>query len=90
MRMPHIESNTPQDLFDSPVKDEFLRIARSTLYLRDFLPKGKSSLERLKQQGLKYNAKRNSLQKIVLTRPESFQHFSMSFQDLLNIFLEDN
>ena len=31
----------------------------------------------------------NSLRKIILAHPESFQHFSISCQELLNTFSED-
>ena len=40
-RMPHIESNNPQNIFYSAVRGEFLTTARSTLCLRDFIPKAK-------------------------------------------------
>ena len=48
VRMPHIESNIPQSIFCSTIKSEFLRITRSILFLKDFIPKTKELLE---QQG---------------------------------------
>ena len=38
VRMPHIKSNVSQNIFYSAIKGEFLRIARPTLCLRDFIP----------------------------------------------------
>ena len=57
VRMPHIASNIPQNIFQLAVKGEFLKIARSTLCLRDFIPKAKDLLERMKQQGFKRGTK---------------------------------
>ena len=89
VRMPHIENNIPQNIFYSAIKVEFLRIARSTLYFRDFAPKAKVLLKRMKQQSSKRGIRGTSLRKTILSHPESFQHFSVSRQDLLNIFSED-
>ena len=89
VRIPHIESNIPQNIFYSAVKGEFLRTARSTLCLRDFKPKTKELLERMKQQGSKRRTRGTSLRKVILVHPESFQQFSISCQDLQNIFSED-
>ena len=36
VRIPHIESNIPQNIFYTAIKGEFLRIACSVLWLRDF------------------------------------------------------
>ena len=47
VRMHHMESNIPQNLFCSAIKREFLRIARSALCLRDFVPKAEELLERM-------------------------------------------
>ena len=70
--MPHIESNIPQSNFYSVIKGEFLRIARSTLSLRDFIPKAKELLECMKQQGSKRGITGIPLRKIKLAHPESF------------------
>ena len=88
--MSHIESDIPQNIFSPAKKGDFLRISFSTLSLRDFIPKAKELLERMKQQGFKRGTTgTTSLRKIILAHPESFQHFSVSCEDLLNIFLKD-
>ena len=89
VRMPHIESNIPENIFYSAI-DVFLRTARSNLCLRDFIPKAKELLERMKQRGSKCVTTCTSLRIIILAHPKSFQHFSISCQALLNIFSEDN
>ena len=43
----------------------------------------------MKQQGFNRDTTSTSLRKIILPHPESFQHFSISDQDVLNIFSED-
>ena len=90
VRMPHIEINIPQSIFYSAIKGQFLRTARSTICLRDFVPKAKKLLGRMKQQGSKPGTTGTSIRKIILAHLESFQHFSISCQGLLNIFVEDN
>ena len=55
VRIPHIESNIPQNVFHSAIKGECLRIARSTLCLRDSITKAKELLEQMKQQRFKKN-----------------------------------
>ena len=72
VRMPHIESNIPQNIFYSAIKAAFLRIARSTLCLRDFTPKVKELLERMKQQGSKCGTTGTSLRKMILAHPKCF------------------
>ena len=71
------------------IKGEFLRTARSVLSIRDFIPKTKELLECMKQQSSKRTTTGTSLRKITLAHLENFQHFSISCQDLLNIFSED-
>ena len=43
--MPHIERYIRQNIFYSAIRGEFLRITRSTLCFRDFIPKAKELLE---------------------------------------------
>ena len=89
VRMAYKESNIPSIIFYSEIKGEFPRLAPSTLYLRDFMPDTKELLECMKKQGSKQNVTSSSLGKIILAHPESVHQFSISYQDLLNIFSED-
>ena len=47
VKMSHIESNIPPNIFYSTIKDELLRIARLTLCLKDYVPKTKELLKRM-------------------------------------------
>ena len=49
----------------------------------------KELLEPMKQQGYKRGTTGASLRKIISGYPDSFQHFTNSCQDLMNIFSED-
>ena len=71
--MPHKESNIHKNIFYSVIKGEFLRIACSTLSLRDNIPNAKEFSKLMKKQGSKHNATISSLGKIILAHPESFQ-----------------
>ena len=44
VRMPQIESNILQYIFYSAIEGEFLRIDRSTLCLKDFIPESKEHM----------------------------------------------
>ena len=64
VRMPHLESNIPQDIFYSTIKVEFLTISCSTLCLRGFISKAKELLEHIKQEDSKRGTAGTSLRKI--------------------------
>ena len=85
VRMPYIDSNIPQTIFYSALKGEFLRIARSTLYLKDFIPKANELLGRMKAQGAKNNLSTKSIKRIILKHPESFQQFPASRDNIFNL-----
>ena len=81
--MPHLSSNIPQSIFYSALVGEFLRIARSTLRLSDFIPKAKSLVERMKRQGADNRISRRFLRKIILNHPENFSQFQASPEDII-------
>ena len=83
VRMPHLSSNIPQSIFYSALVGEFLRIARSTLRLSDFIPKAKSLVERMKRQGADNRISRRFLRKIILNHPENFTQFQASPEDII-------
>lgn len=87
VRMPHIESNIPKCIFYSALIGEFLRIARSTLMLEDFLEKAKQLIERMKTQGAKRNMTYRNLQKIISSHEEDFSRFQISTEDLIQQLL---
>ena len=59
-RIPHIEKNIAQNMFDSAIKGEFLRKSCSIVSFGVFIPKKKESLQCMKQQDFKRSATKNS------------------------------
>ena len=85
VRMPHADSNIPQNIFYSAIKGEFLRIARSTLLINDLVPKAKELLKRMESQGSRSVPTKRSLRKIILTHQEDFQHFHIPYERLIDL-----
>ena len=90
VRMPHLDSNLPKNIFYSAIKGEFLRIAQSTLLLNDLILKCKELLTRMKLQGSRFFATKRSLRKVITTHPHNFQHFGIPCEGLLNILTSNH
>ena len=84
VRMPHLESNIPQSIFYSTLVGEFLRIARSTMLLEDFLPKAKDLIKRMHSQGAESSISKRHLKKIINSHHANFQQFGLSSEQLLH------
>ena len=85
VRMPQISSNIPQSIFYSALVGEFLRIARSTLRIHDFIPKAKELIERMMRQGAQIHFSKRSLRKVIINHSESFNQFLLSPDDLIQL-----
>ena len=85
VRMPQISSNIPQSIFYSAFVGEFLRIARSTLRLTDFVPKAKELIDRMMKQGADTRVSQRFLRKIIVAHLENFSQFLLSPEDLLEM-----
>ena len=85
VRMPHVDSNIPKNIFYSAMKGEFLRIARSTLLLTDLIPKCKDLLARMKLQGSTSFLTKRALRKVILTHSQDFNSFGVTNENLVNI-----
>ena len=72
VRMPHLDSNIPESTFYSAMVGEFLRIARNSLFYKDFLLKAKLLIERMKSQGAKTSKCKSVLRKIISRHQEAF------------------
>jgi len=83
VRMPQKSSNIPQSIFYSALVGEFLRIARSTLRLPDFLPKAHDLINRMKNQGASQHTSLRCIKKVINNHPEDFNRFSITTEDLL-------
>ena len=87
VRMPYVSSNIPESIFYSAMVGEFLRIARSTLFFNDFLPKTRELIHRLNNQGAKQHISARHLRKIIQRHPEDFTHFRIETEDMLSQIL---
>ena len=75
VRMPYLSSNIPKKIFYSALVGEFLRIARATLHLSDFIPKATDLIKRMLNQGGDCKCVARYLLKIVKSHPGSFAQF---------------
>ena len=87
VRMPHIQSNIPSNIFYSALVGEFLRVARSTLLVEDFIPKAKDLLNRMNSQGANQYLSQRHLTKIIEHHPSSFCQFGQNAEELLSLIL---
>ena len=87
VRMPHKDSNIPESIFYSALVGEFLRIARSTLLLEDFLTKAKELCRRMLNQGANHRKIRCNLRKIITHHSDDFSRYHVPAGTLLNEFL---
>ena len=85
VRMPHLQSNIPRNIFYSALVGEFLRIARSTLLLEDFLPKAKELISRMVSQGANLSLSKRHLRNIINRHPSNFKQFGTHAEVLLNM-----
>ena len=88
VRMPYVSSNIPESIFYSAMVGEFLRIARSTLFFNDFLPKACELIHRLNNQGAKQHISIRHLRKIIQRHPDDFTHFRIETEDMLSQILD--
>ena len=77
VRMPHEDSNIPSSIFYSALVGEFLRIARCTLKLADFIPRAVELIQRMLRQGGSSRKCRYHLYKIIERHPECFTQFGL-------------
>ena len=87
VRMPFINSNIPESIFYSALIGEFLRIARSTLKLADFLIKAKDLCKRMENQGARRYLTERNIRKIVSRHEDDFRRFEIHVDDLIHELL---
>ena len=87
VRMPHLQSNIPRNIFYSALVGEFLRVARSTLLVEDFIPKAKDLVKRMNSQGANLFLSQRHLKKIIDNHPSSFHQFNTGTENLLTLIL---
>ena len=73
VRMPDLSGNIPSYVFYGSVMSEFLRIARSTLLYRDFLPVAVNLYKRMLNQGGTEAALLNQIKRALNRHPSAFK-----------------
>ena len=87
VRMPHLQSNIPKSIFYSALDGEFLRVARSTLLLEDFIPKAKDLVNRMNAQGANPFTSRRHHRNIIQRHFSNFIQIGTGTDELLNFTL---
>ena len=87
VRMPHVSSNIPENIFYSALVGEFLRIARLTLLHRDFVNKAKNLCQRMQKQGDNLDKIKRNLSKIISRHAEDFYHFQIPPEEMIQLLL---
>jgi hypothetical protein len=83
VRMPDLSGNLPSFIFYGSIMSEFLRIARCTRLISDFLPRAKSLVNRMVSQGGNKPLIFKQIKKAVSRHPEPFRKFSISTQQII-------
>ena len=83
VRMPDLSDNLPSFIFYGSIMSEFLRIARCTRLISDFLPRAKSLVNRMVSQGGNKQLILKQIKKAVSRHPEPFRKFSISTQQII-------
>ena len=84
IRMPDRSGNIPSHVFYGSIMSEFLRIARCTLLLSDFLPRANSLYRRMMNQGGSRNMVLRQIRKAMSRHPEPFQKYSSNPNEIMN------
>ena len=83
VRMPDRGSNIPSYIFYGTVLSEYLRIARSTLRLNDFIPRVSSLVVRMLNQGGQYFKLFKQFNKAMMRYPDPFTRYNMTPNNII-------
>ena len=83
VRMPDLSGNLPSFIFYGSIMSEFLRIARCTKLISDFLPRAKSLVDRMVSQGGNKPLVLKQIKKAVSRHPQPFHKFSLSTKQII-------
>ena len=83
VRMPDLSGNLPSFIFYGSIMSEFLRIARCTRQVEDFIPRAKSLCERMVAQGGSKKVVLKQINKAMSRHPEPFQKFSLPTAEII-------
>ena len=87
IRMPHLDSNIPESIFYSALVGEFIRIARSTLLVEDFIEKTKILCKRMIKQGANRHKISQNIKKIISRHTDEFNRFQLTSEELISHLL---
>ena len=84
VRMPDLSGNIPMHVFYGSIMSEFLRIARCTLLLSDFVPRANALYKRMLCQGGCKNMVLKQIRKGMSRHPEPFDKFLAKPTEIIN------
>ena len=82
--MPDLSGNIPSYVFYGSIMSEFIRIARCTLLLSDFIPRASALYKRMMKQGGSKNMVLRKIRKAMTRHPEPFQKYSYPPNQIIN------
>ena len=88
VRMPDLSGNIPSYVFYGSIMSEFLRIARCTLLLSDFVPRASALYQRMIGQGGSSNMVSRQIQKAMSRYPEPFRKYNTPANLIMNKIIE--
>ena len=80
IKMPHLSSNIPYNIFYNTILSEILRIARCSLLYADFLIKARELCRRMINQGADTIFAKSSLRRFMEKHSTTFRKFNVSFR----------
>ena len=83
VRMPDLSGNLPAFIFYGSIMSEFLRIARCTRLVEDFIPRAKMLCERMVSQGGTKNVVLKQIRKDILRHPVPFSKYSLPVSEII-------
>ena len=86
--MPDLSGNIPSYVFYGSIMSEFLRIARCTLLLSDFIPRASSLYKRMISQGGSSNMVSRQIRKAMSRHQEPFQKYNTPANMIINKIIE--
>ena len=88
VRMPDLRGNIPSYVFYGSIMSEFLRIARCTLILSDFIPRANSLYKRMVNQGGSSNMVTKQIRKAMLRHHEPFHKYNTPINQVITKIIE--
>ena len=88
VRMPDLSGNIPSHVFYGTIMSEFLRIARCTLLLPDFISKANVLYKRMLNQGGTQNMVMKQIRKAIIRHPDTFIKYNTPSRQIIDKIIE--